>query len=61
MLISTTGERIVLPRHLLDEARRIPDEFININKAIDKVRSCDYDILEYHVDGSRRMSQVTLD
>ncbi|KAK6079272.1 ent-kaurene oxidase [Seiridium cupressi] len=35
-LTNTDGERIVLPRQLLDEARRVPDEYINIQKAFDQ-------------------------
>ncbi|KAH6654487.1 ent-kaurene oxidase [Truncatella angustata] len=35
-LTGTDEERIVLPRHLLDEARRFSDDHINITKAFDK-------------------------
>lgn len=33
------GDRIVLPRHLLEEVRQLPDDIIDINKAFDVVRS----------------------
>jgi hypothetical protein len=36
--ICTTGEKIILPRHLADEARRIPDEYVSITKAFEKVK-----------------------
>ncbi|KAI1878121.1 hypothetical protein JX265_002489 [Neoarthrinium moseri] len=41
-LTDTDGERIVLPRHLVDEARRIPDSHIDINKAFEKANEIKY-------------------
>ena len=42
VLTATQGEKVVLPRHLLDEVKRLPDDQINIRKAFDKALEVKY-------------------
>ncbi|KAI0128888.1 ent-kaurene oxidase [Xylariales sp. AK1849] len=41
-ITDTDGEKIVLPRHLMDEARRFSDEHISITKAFEKSNEMRY-------------------
>ncbi|KAI0168346.1 ent-kaurene oxidase [Pestalotiopsis sp. NC0098] len=41
-LTDTDGEKIVLPRALLDEARRLSDDYLNISKAFEKMNEQKY-------------------
>jgi hypothetical protein len=39
ILRCVAGEKIVLPRSLLDEARRLSEDHLNISKAFEKVQN----------------------
>ncbi|ORY59096.1 ent-kaurene oxidase [Pseudomassariella vexata] len=41
-LTGTDGDRIVLPRHLVDEVKDLPDDYISINKAFEKMNEEKY-------------------
>lgn len=54
-LTALDGDRIVLPRHLLEEVRQLPDDVINIDKAFDVINE------HKHLDmGNRKLTEFMI-